>query len=129
MIVDASALLAVAFNEPEAARFAKAMAEASEVTMAAPNWVEAAITIARRGGAPDLLDRLLRELRIELRPFTPDHARAALEAFLAFGKGRHAAMLNYGDCMAYAFARGEGMPLLFKGNDFAQTDIEPALKD
>ena len=129
MIVDASALLAIAFGEPEAGNFADAITLAPGALMAAPSWVEAAITIARRGGATALLDRLVSELGIELRPFTPEHARAALAALAAFGKGRHGAALNYGDCMTYAFARCEGRPLLFKGNDFLQTDIEPALKD
>ncbi|HUY47653.1 MAG TPA: type II toxin-antitoxin system VapC family toxin [Streptosporangiaceae bacterium] len=128
MIVDASALLAVAFGEPEAGRFADVITREPGALMAAPSWVEAAITIARRGGAVALLDRLADELGITLRPFTPEHARAALSAFAAFGKGRHGAALNYGDCMTYAFARCEGQPLLFKGNDFTQTDIEPALR-
>ncbi len=129
MIVDASALLAIAFGEPDAARFVDAMADATGTQMAAPSWVEAAITIARRGGDVTLLDRLVAELGISVRPFTEEHARAALSAFMAFGKGRHAAALNYGDCMSYALARCEGQKLLFKGHDFPRTDIEPALGD
>ena len=129
MIVDTSALLAIAFGEPDAARFVDAMTGASGTEMAAPGWVEAAITVARRGGDTALLDRLVAELGVTVRPFTTDHARAALSAFVAFGKGRHAAALNYGDCMSYAVARCEGQPLLFKGQEFPRTDIEPALRD
>ncbi len=129
MIVDASALLAIALAEPEAGRFTDALTAAPAPLMAVPGWLEAAITIARRGGDVAVLDRLTETLGIALRPFTEDHARAALAAFAAFGKGRHPAALNYGDCMTYALARAERRPLLFKGNDFARTDIEPALRD
>lgn len=65
---------------------------------------------------------------LEILPFTAPHARAAKEAWSRYGRGRHRVQLNYGDCMAYAVAKVERQPLLFKGNDFAQTDIEPALK-
>ena len=74
-------------------------------------------------------DEATRRLRIELMPFTPGHAELAREARRIYGRGRHPAKLNSGDCMAYGVAKAEGEPLLFKGKDFAQTDVEPALKD
>ena len=82
----------------------------------------------RRGQAPvDALDAYLRKAGISVLPFTADHALLARQAFLRYGKGRHKAGLNFGDCIAYAAAKLEGMPLLFKGDDFALTDVEAAL--
>jgi ribonuclease VapC len=72
---------------------------------------------------------LLQELRIELVPVTPEAASRCRDAYADYGRGNHPAKLNFGDCFAYALAKLSGEPLLFKGNDFAQTDIEPALKD
>jgi ribonuclease VapC len=79
-----------------------------------------------RNGPPGLarLDAFLAEAEIETLPFTAAHATAARDAFLRYGKGRHPAGLNFGDCMSYAVAKMEGRPLLFKGDDFRQTDIE-----
>lgn len=76
---------------------------------------------------PSLVDEFLRTAEIEPVPFTADHAAVARQAFLRYGKGRHPAGLNFGDCIAYATARLEAMPLLFKGDDFRLTDIEPAI--
>ena len=95
--------------------------------MAAPSPVETMITIERKGGNVASLEKFLRGSRIVVREFTPEHAAAAWQAFRRFGKGRHAARLNFGDCMTYGFAKIEKLPLLFKGNGFAQTDVEPAL--
>ena len=77
--------------------------------------------------ALDRLDAYLRESSISVMPFTLEHALVARQAFLRYGKGRHKAALNFGDCIAYATAKLEGMPLLFKGDDFALTDVEAAL--
>ena len=95
--------------------------------MSVANVLEAAIALARRGGeaAADDLDTLLERAEIELVPVTVEHLEAARRAWRRFGKGNHPAALNFGDCFAYALARTTGEPLLFKGNDFVQTDIEP----
>jgi ribonuclease VapC len=131
VIVDASALLAVVLDEPDARRFAVAIRRSARARMPAPAWFEAALAIETRGDdiASRRFDEATRRLRIELMPFTPQHAELAREARRIYGRGRHPAKLNFGDCMAYGVAKAEGEPLLFKGKDFAQTDIEPALKD
>lgn len=132
MIVDSSALLALLLNEPEAPRFAAAMASAVRLRMPAPGWFEAATLIDRRGNAVarSRLDAFRQRFAIEIAPFTEAHATLAREALRNFGRGTgHPARLNFGDCIAYAFARHEKEPLLFKGEEFLFTDIEPALKD
>lgn len=99
--------------------------------MSAATWFEATIVVEGRGDAvaAGRFDDFMTRFGIEVIPFTPTHAARARQAWVRFGKGRHKAGLNFGDCMAYATAREEGLPLLFKGNDFPHTDIEPALKD
>ena len=96
--------------------------------MSVANVLEASITVERRGGdaAAHELDALLEVAEIELVPVTVEHLEAARRAWRRFGKGNHPAALNFGDCFAYALARATGEPLLFKGEDFAQTDIEAA---
>ena len=90
--------------------------------------LEAAMVVESRGGAAagQELDMLLEKSAVELVSVTPEHANAARRAWRRFGKGNHPAALNFGDCFAYALARTAGEPLLFKGRDFAQTDIEAA---
>jgi ribonuclease VapC len=131
VIVDASALLAVVLDEPDARRFALAIRRSVRARMPAPTWFEAALAIETRGDpiASQRFDEATQRLRIELMSFTSEHARLAREARRIYGRGQHAAKLNFGDCMVYGVAKGEGETLLFKGNDFAQTDIETALKD
>jgi ribonuclease VapC len=124
LIIDTSALLAIVFKEPEKFVFFHAISEAEPALMAAPSFVEAMITVERRGGRVALLEQLVGETGIVVRAFTAEHAVAGWRAFRQFGKGRH---LNFGDCMTYGFAKVEKLPPLFKGNDFAQTDIQPAL--
>ena len=128
MIVDTSAVLAVLFAEREAERYDEAIAEAPRCRMSVVNFLEAAIVIESRGGtaAGRELDAFLGEAMIELAPVTPDHAHTALRAWRRFGKGNHPAGLNLGDCFAYALAEATGEPLLFKGRDFALTDVNPA---
>jgi ribonuclease VapC len=130
MIVDSSALISVIFNEADEDRFLGAMVDAPLVRMSAANWLEAAIVVdARRD--PDVevrFDEVIRTLGIQIAPVTEGIALRARRAYVQFGRGNHPARLNYGDCFAYALAKVEREPLLFKGNDFAQTDIEPALK-
>ena len=128
MIVDSSAVLAILFSEPDARRHAGAIMAASPCRMSVANVLEASIVVERRGGdtAAHELDTLLESAEIELVPVTIEHLEAARRAWRRFGKGNHPAALNFGDCFAYALAKATGEPLLFKGEDFAQTDIEAA---
>jgi ribonuclease VapC len=136
MIVDASAVLAILLDEPEAAAFAEAIANAEAPRIAAPNWLEVAMkleTMLRDGAAAGAAaDSRLAEYTsgdlLTVVPFTGAQARLARDAYRRYGKGRDKAGLNFGDCIAYAVAKSEGAALLFKGNDFALTDIEPALR-
>ena len=128
MIVDSSAVLAILFSEPDARRHAGAIMAASPCSMSVANVLEASIVVERRGGDATAheLDTLLESAEIELVPVTIEHLEAARRAWRRFGKGNHPAALNFGDCFAYALAKATGEPLLFKGEDFAQTDIEAA---
>ncbi|MCY3959663.1 MAG: type II toxin-antitoxin system VapC family toxin [Chloroflexi bacterium] len=128
MIVDTSAVMAILFGEPGAERYHEAVAKAPHCRMSVVNFLEAAIVLESRSGAAagHELDAFLEAAAIELAPVTPDHARAARGAWRRFGKGNHPAGLNFGDCFAYALAAVSREPLLFKGRDFARTDIEPA---
>jgi ribonuclease VapC len=128
VIIDTSAVVAVLRNEPEREQFAEAIAGAGRRSMAAPNLLETAMVLAGRqeDAILERLDAFLREASIRIQPFSADHAAAARHAFLRYGKGRHKAALNFGDCIAYAAAKLEAEPLLFKGEDFRLTDIEAA---
>ena len=128
MIVDSSAVLAILFGEADARRHASAIMAAYPCRMSVANVLEASIALERRGGATAAheLDALLERAEIELVPVTVEHLGAARRAWRRFGKGNHPAALNFGDCFAYALARTTGEPLLFKGGDFSQTDIEAA---
>ncbi len=129
MIVDTSAILAILFREPDAQRFEEAIAAVSTRRMSVANLLEASIVSERRGGAVarDDLDRLLNRFGIEPVPVTTEQLEAARRVWRRFGRGNRPAGLNFGDCFAYALAETTGEPLLFKGGDFAQTDIPPAL--
>jgi len=130
VIVDASALIAILFGEAEAARFATALQADPKPRISAANYLEAAIVIdgARRPIASRRFDDLMREAGIAVEPVTEAQARIAREAYRDFGKGSgHPAQLNFGDCFAYALAKATSEPLLFKGDDFAQTDVASAL--
>ena len=126
MIVDSSAVLAILFNEPDARRHAAAIMTAHPCRMSVANVLEASIVLESRGGdrAAHELDALLESAEIELVPVTVEHLEAARRGWRRFGKGNHAAALNFGDCFAYALASTTGEPLLFKGDDFARTDID-----
>ena len=128
MIVDTSAVLAVLFNESDAIRYARAIADNSGCRMSTANFLEASIVLeGRTGGASRHdLDNFLERGHIELVPVTLDQAHAARRAWRRFGKGNHPARLNFGDCFAYALAETTREPLLFKGRDFALTDVESA---
>ena len=129
MIVDSSAILAILFHEPDAKRFEDAMSVNSPCRMPAVGFLEVAMVLEGRGGAVagDQLDILLERASVELVPVTAELAIAARRAWRRFGKGNHPAALNFGDCFAYALAEATGEPLLFKGNDFALTDVAAAL--
>jgi ribonuclease VapC len=125
MIIDISALLAILYQEEDAVFFAEAIAGASTCHMSAANFLESAINIDVHGDAEASrqLDSFIRRANIVIQPVTLEQAQIARQAYLDFGKGRHPAGLNFGDCFAYALARETGEPLLFKGNDFIKTDI------
>lgn len=125
MILDSSAVVALILGEPEAERLLPSLATATEMAIGAPTLVEASIVLSHRLGpiAASLLERFLGEVEVAVLPFEERHWRAAIEASRRFGKGRHPAALNFGDCMAYATARVAGRPLLATGDDFSQTDL------
>ncbi len=128
MIVDSSALVAALRRELGFERLIDAMLDAEALLVPAPCYLEVAMVITGRKG-PDSrpeIDALLDRLRARVVPLTDAHARLAADAFLRYGKGRHAAGLSLGDCMAYAVAKAEGAPLLFVGGDFGRTDVEAA---
>jgi ribonuclease VapC len=128
VILDTSALLAVLLREPEAERFAGAMEGAGVVRLSAASYVEAAIYVDRNGDEVRraMLDTFLQEFSVRIEAVTAEQAVLARQAFVLFGKGRHKAGLNFGDCFSYALARAYREPLLFKGGDFGYTDLEAA---
>ena len=126
MVIDTSALVAVLLQEPEAPRIAQAIEAASVRLLSAASLLEASIVIeSRKGeeGARDL-DLLLYRAGIEIVAVDQNQAEIARRGWRQFGKGRHPASLNYGDCFAYALARSRSLPLLFQGDDFNLTDIQ-----
>jgi ribonuclease VapC len=125
LILDASAVVALILGEPAAQDLVQKLAAGDELHIGAPTLVEAAIVLSHRLGpvASSLLERFLVELAVTVLPFDHHHWRLALDASRRFGKGRHAAALNFGDCLAYATARAAGMPLLSTGDDFTHTDL------
>ena len=128
MVIDSSALCAILLKEPERDAFVAALALAEVRLVGVPNALEAAIVLLARKGPAGVreLDLLMHSAQVDLVPFNGDHLVLAREAYERYGKGRHAAQLNFGDCCAYATARLAGEPLLFKGDDFTQTDLERA---
>ena len=129
MIVDTSAVIAILLGEPETATFVRALAEDSKRMISAFNALESAIVIeAKKGEAGGReFDLLLHRARFEIIPLNGDQVELALTAWRKFGKGRHPAGLNIGNCCAYALAKYSGERLLFKGKDFSQTDIKPVI--
>ena len=126
MIIDTSALLAILLAEEDAAVFARAIALAARPAMSAASYLEAAIK-ADLHAQGSFLDALIEQLDIAIEPVTAEQARIARSAYRMFGKSNHPARLNYGDCFSYALAKATSEPLLFKGGDFARTDILSAL--
>ena len=129
MVIDTSALLAILQDEPERRKFNEAIEMSDSRRMSAATFVESSMVVESRFGAEGVrdLDRLIERAEVEIVPVDVQQARTAREAFARFGKGRHAAGLNFGDCFSYALARVLGEPLLFKGDDFGRTDVVPAL--
>jgi ribonuclease VapC len=130
MVIDSSALIAIFQKEPEAELFDSLINNSENLSLSAANYFETMIVLQARGGDENVADfRLyLREANIQIRDLTATQAELALQAFRQFGKGRHPAALNFGDCIAYALAKDLGKgPLLFKGHDFSQTDILSAI--
>ena len=128
MVIDSSALMAILRREPEERDFRNAIKLASSRLLSSPTRVEIGIVALGRAGEAGLeqAQALLENLKLETVPLSADHARLAIDAFRRFGKGRHPAGLNFGDCFSYALAKATGEPLLFKGKDFSQTDIKRA---
>ena len=126
MILDTSAIVAILQDEPESPAFAHAVEDNRPVRVSAANWLEAAILVDgnRSPALSRRFDELLREAAVEVEPVTTQQAEFAREAYRAFGRGSgHPAHLNFGDCFAYALAMERDEPLLFKGKDFAHTDV------
>lgn len=129
MILDTSALMAIILGEPDAEHVLSLMSGAAELGVSAATVVEAVIVAEAKGGreAADDLEALLADLECVIVPLDEDQAVVAAEAWRRFGKGRHPAALNLGDCFSYAAAKALAWPLLFKGDDFTQTDISAAM--
>lgn len=129
MTLDSSALIAILFSEPGYLELVDAILEADFVRIGAPTLVETGIVLAARRRSPvgGELDGLLRELGVSIVPFGEAEWQRALDASNRYGRGRHAAALNFGDCLAYATAAVAGDALLFVGRDFRKTDIRPAV--
>jgi ribonuclease VapC len=130
VIVDASAILAVMLREPDAEQFETALLDAEDALLMSPvNALEAHIRLERIGGAAmaKALDDVTEAFGIKTAPVDSAQLALAKEAYSRFGKGNHPAGLNLGDCFAYALAKARNEPLLFKGEDFARTDLESAV--
>jgi ribonuclease VapC len=127
MVIDTSALVTVLIDEPDRPAFAAAIERDPTRLISAVSVLEASLVLESRFGADavDDLDLLLAKIGARIVSFTADDLAGARAAYQRFGKGRHPAGLNFGDCFAYALASSTGEPLLFKGHDFAQTDITP----
>ena len=125
MILDTSALIAIVLDEPERAMFVARIRAADVVAVASTTLVEAGIVLSSRMGESAV--RVVADLVIAsdavVVEFGPEHWQEAIAAWWRFGKGRHAASLNFGDCLAYAMSKVAGLPLLAKGDDFARTDV------
>jgi ribonuclease VapC len=129
MIVDSSAILAILFNESDAESYAQAITDADACRISAANFVEVAIVVEVQTKATGSrqFDAFFRRAGIVIEPVTVEQAHIAGQAYTDFGKGRHKAGLNFGDCFAYALAKTTGETLLFKGEDFKKTDIASAI--
>jgi ribonuclease VapC len=125
MVIDTSAVLAILHDEPERRAFNEAIEAADSRSLSVASFVELSIVIEVRFGAEGVrhLDRFLERADVTVVPVDLEQGRLARQAFSRFGKGRHEAGLNFGDCFSYALAQVLGEPLLFKGDDFSRTDV------
>ncbi|MGZ8219850.1 type II toxin-antitoxin system VapC family toxin [Methylomagnum sp.] len=129
MVIDSSALISILLRESDYVSLREALAFAPKTVLSAPNWLESAIVIIKylgHQGRADL-DVLLETLGVEIYPVDVMLGQGAYDAWLRYGKGRHPAGLNFGDCFSYALAKHLNKPLLFKGDDFSKTDIVSAI--
>ncbi len=131
MVVDTSAVVAILLEEPDAAHYAQLIEDDPAPLISAASVFEAGIVLISRYGQAarnDLRD-FIAQAGVQIEPVTVAQTKLALDAYQRFGKGRHRAGLNFGDCFAYALSKAMGQPLLFKGDDFSQTDIETVSLD
>ncbi|RWN27209.1 MAG: type II toxin-antitoxin system VapC family toxin [Mesorhizobium sp.] len=131
MVIDTSAILAILKQEPDAPVIAQRLSGNQLMFMSAATLMECGTVVVGRYGAAGTaeLRGLLERLKVTIVALTAEHAQAGIEAYALYGRGTgHPAKLNMGDCLSYALAKTQNLPLLFKGNDFIHTDIEPALK-
>jgi ribonuclease VapC len=130
IVVDTSAIMAVLYREPEFSEFLSLMTDAESCLVSAVSYFETSMVLIGRGtpAAAKELDAFIERIAIEVVPFDYTLAKRASDAFICFGRGRHPARLNFGDCVSYALAQTRGLPLLYKGNDFARTDIVSAVR-
>jgi ribonuclease VapC len=128
MIIDTSAIIAILFNEDDAQIYARAIAQAESCRISAATFVETALVVEAltSNNGSRQLDAFIRRAGIAIEPVTEEQAHIARQAFIDFGKGRHPAGLNYGDCFSYSLSKATREPLLFKGKDFARTDLSAA---
>ena len=128
MIVDSSALVAIVLREPGWEELVVRLGADPAPAIGAPTLVETGLVLSATLGerSRSVLPRLLQEARLTVIPFAEEHWRIAVDAYRRFGRGRHAAGLNFGDCLTYAVAQLAGQPLLFVGDDFSKTDLLPA---
>jgi ribonuclease VapC len=129
MVIDSSAIVAILLDEAEAAVFSRVLAGETKLAMSAVTFHEASLVMAGKKGNPSaarFVDDFARDLEVEIAAATIEDALAAREAYFRFGRGYYRAGLNLADCFVYALAKSRGAPLLFKGDDFAGTDIAPA---
>lgn len=128
MILDTSAVVAILYREPEAAAFAQLIHDADVCRLSVANYVEVSMVIESQLGPEGMrqAEVFFRRAGVTMEPVTVEQGELARQAFLDFGKGRHKAGLNFGDCFSYALAKATGERLLFKGTDFGKTDIQAA---
>jgi ribonuclease VapC len=129
MVIDTSAFIAILKAEPEAETYLRAIHSASSAHMSAATYLEVGVVVNSKGDtiARNKVDALLNGLNIAVEPFTFEQAKIAREAHRIFGKGRHPAKLNFGDCFSYALSKTLDQPLLYQGDDFGQTDVASAI--
>jgi ribonuclease VapC len=129
IVIDTSAVLAILNDEPQRRSFNEVIEKAEGCLISAASFVETSIVLEARKGYEGIrdFDLFIAQAGIKMSEVDAEQAEIARAAFRKFGKGRHAANLNFGDCFSYALAKANGLPLLFKGNDFSQTDVELAM--